>query len=197
MTAPVVIIGCGARKAELLEGETVAIGELYTGNVFRARDAYARIWGGPHFVVSGHHGLVPVSTQVAAYELDLRREPAPARAAFTERVLSQLVKLVPRATPLIVLAAGPYLSWCTRGRDLGYSIEAPLDGMEIGQSLRWLKRAIAARPAEAAVAGARCFAAEAAAIRAELEADQPLDHEEWTISTGALRALLAGEGARP
>lgn len=195
MTAPVVIIGCGARKAELLEGETVPIGELYIGNVYRAREAYARIWGGPHYVVSGHHGLVPVATQVAAYELDLRAQPAAARAAFTERVLRQLAKLIPASTPLIVLAAGPYLAWCSRARDLGYSIEAPLEGMEIGASLRWLKRAIAARPAEAARADARDFAQEAAAIRAELDRDQPLDDEEWTISTGALRALLAGAAA--
>lgn len=195
MTAPVVIIGCGARKAELLEGETVPIGDLYVGHVFRAREAYARIWGGPHYVVSGHYGLVPVGTEVVAYELDLRREAAAARAAWTERVLLQLVKAIPSSTPLIVLAAGPYLSWCNRARDLGYSIEAPLEGMEIGASLRWLKRAIAARPAEVAVADARDFAQEAAAIRAELDRDQPLDHEEWTISTGALRALIAGAAA--
>lgn len=195
MTARVVVIGCGAAKRDLAPGELVPIGELYTGNLFRSRLAYARMFGGPHFVASAHHGLVPVDTLVASYEKDLRLRGG--RAEYTERVLRALEKHVDRSIPIIALVAGPYAAPFRVARARGWSVEIPAEGLPIGETLRFLKLQLRGRPiTDVEVLAGSDFHAEAQLIEEELERDAPDDDEEWTISTGALRALLARAAAR-
>lgn len=190
---PIVIIGCGAAKVDLTEGETVPIVDLYTGNLFRSRLAYARIYGGPHYVASGHHGLVRSDTHVHAYELDLReRANAEQRAWYREHVLHTLEREVDRKTPIIALLAGVYAQPFHTARERGWSVEIPAEGLPIGEALRFLKLALRGRPVdvEPTRSDAMTYAAQADAIRAELERDSPADDDEWTITTGALRVLL-------
>lgn len=188
---PIVILGCGASKVDLLPGEVVPIADLYCGNVYRKRHQYAQIFGGPHYILSGHHGLVAVDIPVPTYELDLRTAPGTYRRAWCERVLRTLGKLVDPATPIVVLAQGNYLAWCQSAREAGYRIEAPLEGKTMGEGLAWLKRAIGGRaPIVEPNEDGRDYRGEADAIRAELERDVPADDEEFLIATGALRELL-------
>lgn len=200
MTAPVVVIGCGAAKRDLADGETVPIVDLYTGNLFRSRLAYARIYGGPHYVASGHYGLVRADTQVQVYELDLRdyRASKDQRAWYREHVLHTLERAVPRETPIIALLAGVYAQPFHTARERGWSVEIPAEGLPIGETLRFLKLALRGRPVdvEPTCRYAMTFAAQADAIRAELERDNPDDDDGWDITTGALRELLRSERER-
>lgn len=201
MTAPVVVIGCGASKRELLPGERVPIVDLYTGHLFRMRLAYARMFGGPHYVVSGHHGLVDVDTEVVAYDVDLRgyRDQRPDLGEWRQRVGAAIEKRIDPSVPIIALVAGPYAAPFHDARAAGRSVEIPAEGLPIGKMLRFLKMALRGRQPESVDTyddgKLHDFGADAAAIREQLEREHPADDEEWLITTGALRALLATRAA--
>lgn len=201
MTQPVVVIGCGASKRELLPGERVPIVDLYTGHLYRKRLAYAQMLGGPHFVLSGHHGLVDVDTEVVAYDVDLRgyRDERGDLGQWRARVRAAIEKRIAPELRIVALVAGPYALPFRDARAAGRDVEIPAEGLPIGKMLRHLKLALRGREPEPEAphpAGAvHDFGADAASIREQLEREQPADDEEWLITTGALRALLSTRAA--
>lgn len=203
MADPVVVIGCGSAKRDLAPGKQVPIVDLYTGSLYRARLEYARMYGGPRFVASARHGHAPADLWVETYEADLRRLPIAERAAWSDRVLHTLTVSVPREARIVALVAGPYALPFIATRRRGYDVEIPAHGLPIGSAIRYL-RTVASGAAEAPppagrggqTPAPRDYESEAERIREELERAAPADDEDWTISTGALRALLRGaEGA--
>lgn len=139
MSAPIVIIGCGASK----RSSASPASELYTGNLYRARLEYARGLGGPHFILSGLLGLVPASSIVEPYEYDLRRAARADRDAWSVRVAGSISRCIDRAAPLVVLASGPYLAPLELLQ--GFTFDVPARGLALGESLSWFKRTREAR----------------------------------------------------
>lgn len=135
MTAPVVIIGCGASK----RSSSAPARDLYTGNLYRARLDYADALGGPSFVLSGLHGLIPADRVIEPYEYDLRRARRVERLAWRDRAAGSICRCIDRRAPIVVLASGPYLEpleLCG-----GRTFIVPARGLALGESLAWFKRA--------------------------------------------------------
>lgn len=131
MIAPVVLLGCGAAK----RSSSAPAWDLYVGNLYRARLAYARELGGPAFILSGLLGLVPADRVIEPYDYDLRRAPRLERLAWRDRVASSIARCVDRRAPLVVLASGPYLE----PLELldGRAVDVPARGLTLGASLSW------------------------------------------------------------
>ena len=131
MIAPVVLLGCGAAK----RSSASPAWDLYVGNLYRARLAYARELGGPHFILSGLLGLVPADRVIDPYDYDLRRAPRLERLAWRDRVAGSICRSIDRRAPLVVLASGPYLEpleLCG-----GRVVDVPARGLTLGASLAW------------------------------------------------------------
>lgn len=157
MADPIIILGCGAAKRDLGPGEQVAIVDLYTGPLYRARLAYARALGGPQWILSGLHGLRRTDYLVGTYEHDLRKARAQERDGWALRVACDVQRLIGHGAPIVALASGPYLVWIRRlqagARSWGrppWSISVPAEGLPLGEQRRWLALETARLEAERA-----------------------------------------------
>ncbi|MCK6549291.1 hypothetical protein L6R52_25840 [Myxococcota bacterium] len=213
-----VILGCGAAKRDLGPDEQVEIIDLYTGPLYRARLAYARALGGPHWIVSGLHGLCCTDRLVGSYEHDLRRDSKRERNAWADRVASDIELHVDRSTPIVALCSGPYLSWRASLHEFAagwsrprYQVTAPAEGLPLGEQRRWLARETRRLEAEAereqcaqstpgSIARIACTDDDLPSFEhdaAEVLRDLPswADDEPVEMRVGVLRLLLAGAGA--
>ncbi len=138
----VALVGCSARK---LERPAPARG-LYTGVLFQ----YARTWvtgnGWPWHVLSAEHGLVDPDQVLEPYDTRFRQS---APSEWVDEVWQSLLERYDGLTVHFKLLAGlPYrVQLMRRIQDhLGWTAEAPLAGLGIGQQIAWLReRAAKAR----------------------------------------------------
>lgn len=135
----IALIGCGKEKRE----GSHAARELYTGQLFRSSLAHAEEQGFDSiFVLSAKHGLLELDTPVDSYDLALDTLSPEERAEWAHQVAMQLhARFEPRPLELHVFAGSTYLEplrW-QLAEFPGWAIEAPLEGLQIGQRLQWLK----------------------------------------------------------
>lgn len=146
-----VIVGCGKTKRREWElafdsgghfrwiPKSHPLIELYTGNLFRARLAFAQAIGGPHWIISAFHGCRRPTYRSGWYERTIDRTN---RRWFAATVRDTLLEHTARGDHLLVLASAPYCwSWTDELRDAGRQVELPLAGMGLGQQLGYLKQA--------------------------------------------------------
>jgi hypothetical protein len=113
--------------------------ELYTSPWFKKACAYVESQGWPWLILSARYGLVKPEQVIEPYNLTLNRLSQKARGAWAEQVWQQLRFLV-KDDPRVVILAGRYYAGV--GLHLGgagYIVETPLEGLGIGQQLKWLK----------------------------------------------------------
>lgn len=94
----------------------------------------------PWFILSAKHGLVHPDAVIAPYDETLNNMPVAARGDWAERVKSQLAKSLPNVEEVVMLAGRRYrenieMHLRTRFK----SVEVPMEGLRIGEQLRWLK----------------------------------------------------------
>ncbi len=117
--------------------------DLYLSPLFcklrRYAESNASIW----FILSAEHGVLRPEQVVEPYERTLNTMPKSGRLTWAERVKQQLLDMLPLpADAEIVLFAGlryreeiePFL------RNCGFSVSVPLEGLGIGEQLRWLNQ---------------------------------------------------------
>ena len=115
---------------------------MYTGSLTRAAIRHADRAGHPWFVVSALWGLVEPGQMVEPYNVRVTELDARAQALLGEQVARVLRERVPRARVVEAHAGEAYLR-VLRGplQAQGFTVEAPLAGMEIGERLRWYREA--------------------------------------------------------
>lgn len=143
---PRVILGCGKTKS--LPPDWIARGmssvrlvDLYTGNHYRARLAYARQLGGPHWILSAFHGLRRPTWASGWYDRTAADVNACKewRRAWNSAVALSVLEDTKAGDTVVVLAGSEYWKhWRSRVEDAGRVVETPLEGMGIGQQLAWL-----------------------------------------------------------
>jgi hypothetical protein len=130
-TTPLVVIPCAARKL----AHPAPAGELYVGSYHRACRAAAdklTAGGGATLVLSGLHGLVPLTRVLRPYET---RITAPG-GVDTSKLREQAGELgVDQAQDVIVLAGRTYAHACL---SVWPHAQTPLVGMGIGRQLQKL-----------------------------------------------------------
>lgn len=148
MSCRILLIGCGKSKA----AEECAAADLYTGNLFAARRAYAERAGHPWWIVSAGHGLVDPDQLLRPYEARLAGEPEVERAAWALTVAHQLLDEfeddVRLREVVVELHAGADYAEPLRYvlAAIGVEVVCPVEGLGIGEQLAWYREALAAGP---------------------------------------------------
>lgn len=123
--------------------------DLYIGPLYTLRLAYARRLGGPHLIVSAFYGARSPQYLGVPYDRSLagRRSRDPIRLWYDAVVRSTVLTHTRPGDRVVVLASRPYVEgWATEVRRDGRSVELPLEGMGMGQQLRWLRARLASPP---------------------------------------------------
>lgn len=113
--------------------------ELYTSDLFRKSVAWAEAKAMPWHVLSALYGLVGADEVVEPYDLRLQSLSRTERVEWAEQV-AESIGVAPIGGVAVILAgqtyAGPLVPLL---ESLGWAIEQPLSGMQIGQRKQWLK----------------------------------------------------------
>lgn len=129
----VCLIGCVQVKLP----RAAAACDLYISPLFKKSRAYAELncddWG----ILSAKYGLVLPGEKIGPYDVRLDRLSRARRQAWCASTFNQIVSRWGTNTTFTVLAGKPYLC-ATDGLDAIY----PLEGLQIGERLRWLNQQI-------------------------------------------------------
>ena len=114
---------------------------------FRKARAFVEASGMPWFILSAEYGLLDPEVQVEPYERTLNEMPISDRRAWAERVVKALTPHCVGVRRIVVLAGTRYRDLLMPMlRALCHNVVVPMEGMRIGEQLRWLGTAIRSRP---------------------------------------------------
>lgn len=133
----VYLVSCVSQK----QAESALGRELYISVWFRKAQDYVEALGCPWYILSAEYGLVSPDQVIAPYEKTLNTMPESARRQWANRVLAQLDEVVPNLSQVVFLAGKRYREFLDdylRNRKVDVSI--PMEGLRIGEQLRWLTR---------------------------------------------------------
>lgn len=136
-TDPVALfIGAGKRKVD----ERAPAQDLYIGSLFRMRRAHAERVGAPWFILSPKYGLVTPEEPLEPYDLAMIRRPIAERREWSRQVAVRVGELLGSAQgrTLEVQAGAAYVEPLEPLlREQGWSLLAPLRGLNQGQQAAW------------------------------------------------------------
>lgn len=133
-----IVIGCGKQK---LDHEARA-SELYTGGLFRLARRYARLSGEPWGVLSAKYGLVRPEQRLFPYDqrLGLRGSALECWAGCEADKLVRFWGLSAGDRVTCLMGATYAKPFCRAARALGLRTFEPLEGLGLGQRMRWLSQ---------------------------------------------------------
>jgi hypothetical protein len=95
--------------------------------------------GDAWFILSAEYGLLAPESLVDPYERTLRQMSPADRSAWAARVNGQIDQHVPNDAAVAILAGAHYRALIEPFlRKRGNSVHVPMEGMRIGEQLRWL-----------------------------------------------------------
>ena len=159
MTTRILLMGCTSSKMTALAPAR----ELYQGDLWSKRRAYAESQGCPWYILSALHGVVDPDRVLEPYDCTLTQARQQVRPWQTDGLVhhlwSTLVFKLPRYNParmrwtpddpkacvLEVYAGAPYVELVRSAVDAHrvserVQVVAPLAGLQIGERKRWYKQ---------------------------------------------------------
>jgi hypothetical protein len=131
------LVSCVSRKRD----HPIEAKDLYISDWFVKARAYVERAGDDWFILSAEYGLVCPDTVIASYERTLNVMSMVDRRAWASKVLKQLQPKLKGVDRVVMLAGARYREFLVDAiREKGPAVELPLEGMRIGEQLRWLKR---------------------------------------------------------
>ena len=128
-----VLISCVGEKLP----EMAPAQELYQSPWFKKAKAYAQQAGDHWAILSAKHGLVMPEQTIWPYDQTLSQMSKGERLQWAIKTIDQIEGVIPTGAHIIILAGKRYrehlldrLGW--------YSVDIPMQGLGIGQQLRWL-----------------------------------------------------------
>ncbi len=150
----VVLVACSSQKLP----HAAPARELYTSQLFTKALAYARTQTSEQriFVMSAMHGLVPLDRILTPYDRELKQMPKRQRLWWGINLVDSLRQRMfsgaagaGKPTSVVLLGGADYnVPVRSALHRIGWAYEQPLEGLNIGQRLQWLKQHV---PAPAAV----------------------------------------------
>jgi hypothetical protein len=147
-----VLVGCGAAKRPVRSKAR----DLYTGSLFTAARRHAETTGLPWFVLSAEHGIVHPDREIDPYDTTMAQRKARWDwKPFLDGVRGRLMTeawihplnrpgegLWPHGTPVVVEvhAGAAYVDAvreAMRPHEGTFTVEAPCQGLMLGQRLHW------------------------------------------------------------
>ena len=130
------LVSCVGKKGNC----PVPAKDLYRSTWFKLARAWVERAAAPWFILSAKHGLVHPDTVIAPYDERLDTMPIVARRGWAKRVNSQLAETLPDVGEVVIFAGQRYREYIERQLRARYtSISVPMEGLRIGEQLRWLK----------------------------------------------------------
>ena len=131
------LVSCVSRKQD----RPVAAQDLYTSDWFLKAREYVKRTGAEWFILSAEHGLVNPDSVISPYERTLNTMGIRERRAWGSKVLDQLQSKLTGVERVVMLAGARYREFLIDSiRARGMAVDVPLEGMRIGEQLRWFKR---------------------------------------------------------
>lgn len=137
----IVLIGCGKSK----NPSDAAAQDIYTGNLFRARRAYAEASGAPWLIASAKHGLLPPDRVISTYDVTIKQLCDPDRAAWALTCVLDVVSGLPDTSSLRGITVELHMGadYAELLRDtfaaVGFRTNWITQGKGIGEQLDWYK----------------------------------------------------------
>ena len=130
------LVSCVSKKRT----QSAPAGELYVSEWFRKARAYVQAQGAQWLILSAEYGLLAPETVVAPYEKTLNRMSVNERKAWATRVIGQMDALLPPTDRVVLLAGARYREFLIDYlKKRASMVELPMEGLKIGEQLRWLK----------------------------------------------------------
>ena len=130
------LVSCVGKKGK----RPVPAKDLYRSTWFKLARAWVEREAAPWFILSAKHGLVHPDAVIAPYDETLNNMPVAARRDWAERVKFQMDATFPDADEVVVFAGRRYREHIEgQLRRRFKSVEVPMEGLRIGEQLRWLK----------------------------------------------------------
>ena len=130
----IVLISCASEKLS----HPAKAEDLYVSDLFRKSLAYARqMQATAVFILSAKHGLVQPDDEIDPYDVTLNKMSRADQTTWSDIVFGQLQSRTDVENDHFVFFAGDRYR-----RDLVprlRSVEVPMEGLRIGEQLRWLK----------------------------------------------------------
>ena len=132
------LVSCVAGK---MSSPTEA-GRLYTSPWFLMARGLVKKTDQPWFILSAKYGLVSPDTVIPPYEQTLNNMGVVDRRAWANRVQKQMDEMLPDADEVVVLAGVRYReNLMTYLRCRFPRVSIPMEGLQIGRQLSWMKNA--------------------------------------------------------
>jgi len=136
MTRVITIVPCVSKKRDTPQRAR----DLYCSDLFKKAAAYAEKTSDEWYILSAKYGLVHPLDVIAPYNVTLKKMKVKPRKEWAERVFSDLGPLLQPTDTVVFLAGIDYREYLVpRVRQLGCRVEIPMEGLRIGEQLRWLK----------------------------------------------------------
>jgi hypothetical protein len=140
------IVGCGKLKRSVRS----AACDLYTGPLFQAARAWAERNADHWLIASALHGLVDPATELDPYDRTLEDMSPDERdrwGFWCQVGLARHIDEHGLPGRVVILAGSRYVKPLLARTALnGLPVEVPLEGLGIGERLRWFKRRRAEQP---------------------------------------------------
>ncbi len=127
MSEHIVLVACCGKKLD----RPAPAKDLYCSDLFIKSRRYAEQHGDRWLVLSAKHGVVDPDAVIEPYDETLNYMSASERRAWAAKVAQQLSSC--RNDKLTVLAGEAYCGWVE-----GFNVERPMQGLGIGQQLKYL-----------------------------------------------------------
>jgi hypothetical protein len=131
------LISCVGEKGT----EPTLAKDLYTSSWFGKARPYVEDAGCRWFILSAEHGSVSPDQKLAPYDRSLNTMPINERRKWAERVSGQIDRASPHVNCAVLLAGHRYREFLVgylRSRSI--AVWVPMQGLRIGQQLRWLSK---------------------------------------------------------
>jgi hypothetical protein len=138
----VALVACVGKK----KSRPMAAQDLYDSDWFRKASKYARQVADEWYILSAKHGLIAPETVIEPYDETLKTMPAAGRRAWAGRVADELRSVLQVDDQVVMLAGKDYREHLMAPiRAMGCGVQAPMEGLRIGEQLRWLNQRLSER----------------------------------------------------
>lgn len=137
MGRKIALVSCVSSKLS----EAAPATKLYTSALFTKASTYARQVADGWYILSAKHGLLHPETVVEPYDKTLNKMPAAERRSWARGVVQQLRDVLRPGDRVVFLAGKRYRENLVGAiREMGCTVEIPMEGLGIGKQLRWLNQ---------------------------------------------------------
>ena len=117
--------------------------DLYISDWFGKASTFAKENADNWYILSAKYGLLDPDAIIEPYNETLNRMPIASRRYWAQHVLDSLRLIVSPGDRIIILAGNRYReNLVVSIREMGCIFDIPMEGLRIGEQLRWLGRQI-------------------------------------------------------